>query len=172
MNPEVTQQAVEVQRLLDYALRLPMALVWCGIVTVLAIVTLRCGRHLIARRVAVINSVVCLVMTAGYVGLVTVRPKWFAEWMGDVAWIVLGLGFIVGLNAMIFSCTTFKTDKEGWRQFGIALCIGAFVIVHLMVNAEIPLWLAGAAVAVIGAAVGAGCLIYLRTEGRIGLPAA
>jgi hypothetical protein len=92
--------------------------------------------------------------------------------MGDVAWIVLGLGFIVGLNAMIFSWTTFKTAKDGWRQFAVALCIGGFVIVFLMVNAEIPVWVATAAVAVIAAAVGAGCLIYLRTKGRIGTPAA
>jgi hypothetical protein len=157
---------MELQQLLDLCLRLPMAVLWCGIVGVLAIVALRGGKVRFARRLAVTNALVCLLVTVTYACLVVLRPAWFAEWMNAFCFVVLGVGFQVGLNALLWGFMKYETAAEGWRHFGWALGIGGFVLMNMFDSKDVPIWLAMASTALIAAGVGLGYLLFVRTEGQ------
>jgi hypothetical protein len=167
MNAVPTPQALELQQLLDLCLRLPMAVVWCVIIGVLAIVTLRGGKVLFARRLAGTNAAACFVMTVTFAGLVALQPAWFADWMRELCFLVLGVGFLVGLNALLWGFMKYETPADGWRHFGLALAIGGFVVISVFDNADVPIWLAMACSVLIVAGVGVGYLLYERSEGRM-----
>lgn len=118
--------------LADMPLRLviavPQSVVWLGIVVGLATVAARGNGPPPARRLAVASAVTCGVAVSALVALLVTAPSWYADWVGSLLLLVVGLCFLLALNCLIWCQNAPKSPAEQRLAFGIGTSVALLMV--------------------------------------------